>query len=179
MIISPDLNPSGTSIRTPLLTLSTLQIFGFLCKLIPPSPSLSSWVLCQALLQTPRSATLVPVVCDFGPYRSWERSFNATGFKHNVNKRGHRPSPWVRPLLKLITGEVSLPTLVLATILVFHAAHNFLTASLIQTGNLWTGMMLLSHVWSTETEGPMHIYPRYAEITLVPMRVQGYCFINQ
>ena len=46
---------------------------------------------------------------------SVERNFHATGFKHNVNMRGHSASPWGRRLLKLITGEVSLPTLVLAT----------------------------------------------------------------
>ena len=138
----PDLNPSGISTGTRLLTLSTLHFFGFYCN---PMSSIPSFIIVK--LVTPRGPSSRQCTVDLRLWTlpflrayslRWSTVSMLLGFKHNVNKRGHRASPWDRHLLKLITGKVTLPTLVLVTILVFHAAHTFLTTSQIQTGNLRT-----------------------------------------
>ena len=42
-------------------------------------------------------------------------NFQATGLMLSVNKRGHKASPWGRPLLNLIWSYVSTPYFVLST----------------------------------------------------------------
>ena len=84
-------------------------------------------------------------------FLSVARTFHAIGFKHNMNSIGQSASPWGGPFLKRIVGEISLPWVVWATILVFQLLASFSITLANHMGNLCRVNISDNQPWSTES----------------------------
>ena len=143
VVVSSILMPDSSSTWAPLFTCTTEHFFGFQWRPISCIAPLVSFSTQFSLLSEAaktfrssiyrRSVTLTPIGLD-NRYPCVARRRHATGFRHSVNKLGHKASPWGSPFMNLTFLEGSRPRLVVAATLVFQLAHNLRITSPSQTG---------------------------------------------
>ena len=85
-------------------------------------------------------------------YPSVALRFQAIGFRHKVKSHGQNELSCCNPLWKIIISDVSIPYLVLTTILVFHLLLNCRITTPNKRVNRWSSNTSPNHLWSTASK---------------------------
>ena len=100
--------------------------------------------------------------------------FHAIGFRQTVKSLGQRASPWGTPFLNLMISEISLPFLVVTTILVLQLLDRYLVVLHSQVGNLDVATCLVAVDVRADTLFLQIIGAAIAVITVEPTFQRGF-----